>query len=246
MKVVVISLKKAVERRERVTSIMAKKGIRFDFFDAIDGRIGLPEDLQHCPDDMHRIIFRSRPLSLGEKGCFASHYRLWQQCVELNQPILILEDDFYPTDSFDSALSQIDETFKELEYLKIETFITPFCKLQKPTNTLQLSLLLDNSKGATGYALSPSGAKKLLAHAERWTCAVDNYISYSYIHGVTNFGLTEPAIFAPHDLGTYIQLGENTKKTPLYFKLTRELHRFYRFVRLSAYNRKLKRMLPIE
>jgi hypothetical protein len=29
----------------------------------------------------------------GHQGCFFSHWRLWHQCVELNQPIIVLETD---------------------------------------------------------------------------------------------------------------------------------------------------------
>lgn len=29
----------------------------------------------------------------GELGCYASHYLMWQKCVEINEPIIILEDD---------------------------------------------------------------------------------------------------------------------------------------------------------
>ena len=29
-------------------------------------------------------------LTIGEQGCFYSHYRMWQKCVELNEPITIL------------------------------------------------------------------------------------------------------------------------------------------------------------
>ena len=32
-------------------------------------------------------------LSPAELGCFLSHYRLWQVCCELNQPVIILEHD---------------------------------------------------------------------------------------------------------------------------------------------------------
>ena len=30
-----------------------------------------------------------------ELACFASRLSLWQKCVELNEAVLILEDDFY-------------------------------------------------------------------------------------------------------------------------------------------------------
>ena len=32
-------------------------------------------------------------LSPAELGCFLSHYRLWQVCCELNQPVIVLEHD---------------------------------------------------------------------------------------------------------------------------------------------------------
>ena len=38
-------------------------------------------------DDMQK---QSHP---GIIGCFDSHYRLWQKCCQLKEPILIMEDD---------------------------------------------------------------------------------------------------------------------------------------------------------
>jgi GR25 family glycosyltransferase involved in LPS biosynthesis len=34
-----------------------------------------------------------RKTSLGIKGCFLSHYLLWEKCIELNEPIMIFEHD---------------------------------------------------------------------------------------------------------------------------------------------------------
>lgn len=66
MKIYVISLERAVERRSRVESVLAARGIDFEFFNAVNGFEGLPERLQALPDDQHRIRFRSRPLTPGE------------------------------------------------------------------------------------------------------------------------------------------------------------------------------------
>jgi GR25 family glycosyltransferase involved in LPS biosynthesis len=41
------------------------------------------------PDD-HYIAKSNKP---GVKGCFYSHYRLWEKCAELNETICIFEDD---------------------------------------------------------------------------------------------------------------------------------------------------------
>ncbi|CCF80089.1 putative lipopolysaccharide biosynthesis protein [Helicobacter bizzozeronii CCUG 35545] len=34
-------------------------------------------------------------MSMGELGCYASHYSLWQKCIQLHEPIAILEDDVH-------------------------------------------------------------------------------------------------------------------------------------------------------
>ena len=57
------------------------------------------------------------PLTKGEVGCFLSHWRLWEKCIELNEPILILEDDAVCTDRFnikDSQTSKLLLASKEL------------------------------------------------------------------------------------------------------------------------------------
>ena len=61
MKIFVISLIGSVERRERVKQEL--NGVSFQFFDAINGREGLPESLEQRIDDNHRKLFRSRPLT---------------------------------------------------------------------------------------------------------------------------------------------------------------------------------------
>ncbi len=43
-------------------------------------------------------------LTLPELGCYLSHYLLWKECVKLNQPIVILEDDAMLESHFMQAL----------------------------------------------------------------------------------------------------------------------------------------------
>lgn len=61
-----------------------------------------PESINRAPDlffasynDQRKYIEKKLrvPFSETEKACFTSHYRLWETCVLLNEPILILEHD---------------------------------------------------------------------------------------------------------------------------------------------------------
>lgn len=237
MKIFVISLTNAIERRNRVQKVMDELHINFEFFDAINGFVGLPDRLTIYPDDLHRTICRSRPLTPGEKGCYASHYLLWEKCIELNEPILILEDDFLPTPYFLDVLATLNDIHHKYEYIKIEPQIGVSTQLET-INNMQIVLWHDNSRWTTGYSISTKGAQRLLRNSNRWLCSVDNYIGESYRTGLLCAGIIPYAIYSPHDMGSDIQNKVPLNKVPLHFKLIRELYRFYRTMRMYIWNRK--------
>ena len=85
----------------------------------------------------------------GAQGCFLSHYILWNCCIELNQPIVVLEDDA----EIIAPLNEITTTFDLL-------------KLHKPRADGQ-SKLGHWSTGAFAYWISPAGAKKLVEFSKQ-------------------------------------------------------------------------------
>jgi GR25 family glycosyltransferase involved in LPS biosynthesis len=52
-----------------------------------------PWNFKHGPSCQFSDEYRDSMRNPGEMGCFDSHYRLWEKCVELNEPIMIFEDD---------------------------------------------------------------------------------------------------------------------------------------------------------
>lgn len=235
VKIYVINLKRSTDRRQRVIDNLGNLKVPFAFFDAIDGRSTLPDDLEPLLDHNHRKWFRSRPLSPGERGVYASHFRLWQKCVELNEPIIVMEDDFLPTEFFTSALAIVPSLIdNRYEYLRLEAQDRGFSPIESD-GSYQTVLWHDNSKGARAYAISPSGAKKLIDGNRRWLCAVDNQIGESYRTKLVCAGLLPYAVYNPADFETTIQIGGKTK-VKVVFKLTRELYRFYRFIRQVIWN----------
>jgi glycosyl transferase family 25 len=111
------------------------------------------------------LLYKGRPISgsekPGHKGCFYSHYRLWQKCLELNEPIMIFEDDV-----------KLYRGYEEIEFQDV--LMISVCtewKISKPF----LSLLEDSDEpakalpydgecmiGTSGYIIKPHAAKKLL------------------------------------------------------------------------------------
>lgn len=239
MKIFIVSLDNATQRRNRVKEVMNDLGIEFEFFDAINGFNGLPDRLLGCPDDTHRKIFRSRPLTPGEKGCYASHYLLWEKCIELNEPIMVLEDDFLPTQYFMSVFTRLSCLHDKYEYLRLEPQIGDATSLEF-LDGLQILFWHNNVRSTTGYSISPSGAMRLVNHSKKWLCSVDNFIGESYRTGLKATGILPYAIYSPDDMESCIQNKVILEKVPLHFKLTREIYRFYRLVRMQIWNLKAK------
>jgi len=83
---------------------------------------------------------------LGVVGCFLSHYRLWNMCIKLNEPICILEHDV-----------TIHDKFPNTEFSDVYKFcIGPEAKLTYIGRWW--------ASGA-GYCISTLGAKKLVNFA---------------------------------------------------------------------------------
>lgn len=131
-------------------------------------------------------IYRRRPAEgdaikfgrPGVLGCFYSHLRLWQQCVDLDQPIMIFEDDvkFYrpwvPVEWRDVLILSLGKT----TYLE-EPWQT---YLENPSGHAQPMPYTNFSMpGTSGYAIKPKAAKSLIKTYREHYIASDNAINQS-------------------------------------------------------------------
>ncbi|WP_429022777.1 glycosyltransferase family 25 protein [Aeromonas allosaccharophila] len=232
MKIYVVSLERSCERRERITKHLSGLGIAFEFFSAVDGRA------EQTPgyDDEQRIKEKGHSLTLGEKGCFASHRALWEKCILLKEPMLILEDDVDFSDAFINCLKGLDEVVSRYSYVRLGR--GPLKKM--PIFGAHYSMQhLDGVNGHAvvkylrgpscchGYALSPAAAEKFLSYSESWWWPVDDYMDSEHIHGVCDYGI-EPPIVLQTDLPSEIGYSEreNKGKRSLFSRARKEVFRF--------------------
>ena len=116
MLVYVISLKHREDRRKEFISQNASKlsGHNWEFVDAVNGNQLNYETLVKLgfdTDKNWRDPLLDRTLTWGEVGCFLSHYRLWEKCVDADEPILVLEDDAIIRYDFDPEWLDGDLTY---------------------------------------------------------------------------------------------------------------------------------------
>jgi GR25 family glycosyltransferase involved in LPS biosynthesis len=140
-----------------------------------------------APDE-HYISKTNRP---GVKGCFYSHYRLWQKCAELDEPICVFEDDV----KIERALIPVD--FKDVLVITLgarksyryEEF------LYNPIGIPAAQYYHNASMpGTCGYLINPCAARKLLAEYKTSFLPSDNAMNkmvvdieiHNYLVGAAN------------------------------------------------------------
>ena len=111
----------------------------------------------------------------GVKGCFYSHYKLWQKCVELNEPIIIWEDDivltrpYIPVEWEDVLVLALGHQTKSGKYMKLLT--------EPNGDPSAVEYLQGSMPGCCGYAIKPHAAQKLLDTFTNTYLPADNAIN---------------------------------------------------------------------
>ncbi len=98
-------------------------------------------------------------------GCFASHFVLWEKCVELGEPIVIIEHDaVFETPVPKMRFKDIIYISRELEQLALRKY--PVQLRERNAKTREYYYSLVRLSGTCGYAVTPSGATKLIRAAK--------------------------------------------------------------------------------
>lgn len=189
MKVLVISLKRSCERRERMTKQLSEAGINFDFLDAIDAsKPNFP-----LSERRNEILSRKRfgyRLTEAEIACFSSHYHAWEQCVKLNKATLILEDNCDISEHLFSNLNVLSELSNKYHFIKLAaTGNKSFKTIERIDNTISIIRYRKRTCGIMGYVISPKAANKFITNAHRFIEPVDDFMEKPYKHGVSTYNL---------------------------------------------------------
>ncbi|XP_070531927.1 procollagen galactosyltransferase 2-like [Ptychodera flava] len=165
-----INLARRRDRRERMFWNLEQLGIDFKHFEAVDGNRDLTKEIIQ---DMGIVMlpgfadpYHGRELTMGEIGCFLSHYRIWQEVVNKSySKVMVLEDDIRFHFKFRERLQGVMNELRELHinwdlvYIgrkrldnSKESYVRGSRRLVWPYYTYW----------TLGYILSQKGAQKLL------------------------------------------------------------------------------------
>lgn len=253
MKAFIINLERSLDKKEYMQrqnqklfekNPSLKNKLEFIFFKAVDAKNKeYLEFKQHFPWWASWVL--GRELSDGEKACFASHYKLWQECIKLDKPIIILEDDVEFSDEFlNNGEEYIEELSKsEYEYVR---FCYLFDKKFYPLNENYI-LSFEKLAGTQGYVLKPSAANKFISKAKFIYTPVDDYMDMFYKHKVLN--IVKKPLLLKHNCklkSEISNLGRTNKKLKIHRKIVREIFRLYRDISRLLYVFYIKKKLNLK
>ncbi|BDR19536.1 MULTISPECIES: glycosyltransferase family 25 protein [Vibrio] len=227
MKVFVVSLARSLDRRERIEEKLKQQGIRFEFFDAVDGSVGR---FLHSEKSRPTITLRRKgyQLKTSEVACFASHYELWVRCIELDEPIVILEDNVDPVEGLKQVLEHTLPLTSNYDYIKLSaTQKCAFIPIVPIDDTHMLGGYSAGTCGTTAYIVTPKAASKFVTHAQEFIEPVDDYMEKPWRHGVQVYSVS-PDLFTRAEIASTIGGKRKDKsKMTLANKIYAELFRTY-------------------
>lgn len=218
----IVNLPARADRRVQLAAQMAMLGdYPYAFFPAVHGARQPDHPLfdHYDPVARARVKGRSNPLKPSQLGCFASHYLLWQECLESGRPLIVIEDDAIIQPNFADFLRQAPAIAQHWPLVWLHGSDKPG---RDPSIAIERAgpfVLHKKLKGhfrTVAYLITPEGAKALLRHCETWVYPVDDTMIRFYEHGVESIALqppcvthdddsasdiTGPSIRTPHSLG---------------------------------------------
>jgi glycosyl transferase family 25 len=186
---VVISLRSSVERREIVTNMMRELPWPWHFFDACT-----PEDERVLPYDPARALLRrGYRLKPGELACFESHFRCIREHAlapaSAPQYRIILEDDVLldPRYRFDCVPGLMSEL--GIHYLKLYSRFLTRARWLGRAGQRSLFRFVVPPYGNQAYAVSRTGAQRLVSSITRIDRPFDDEIERYWGHGLPTYAL---------------------------------------------------------
>ena len=182
LQILVISLKHSRERQAKVAGEMAKTGLAWGFLDAVDGSKLDMSRVAYDAAKVRRLL--GFELTPREIGCYLSHMKCWQACVDAGRPTLIFEDDFVVQPHFEAVLKTLVDDYKDWQIVRLQALCDSGHALVADFGAYRLVKNDSDPLGATAYLVNPASARVLLEGSTEIYEPLDHYIEHHEKHGL--------------------------------------------------------------
>ncbi len=143
--------------------------------------------------------------------------------MELDEPIIILEDDVIFNNNFAQGVSKL--ATQPFEFVRLMA-LKPIKNYEMLNENIMLTF--GRASGTQGYFLRPSAAQKLIEKARFFTYALDDFVDKYYYHGVFTL-IHKPYLIDMKHEGTTITMGEKTRMIRIWREVWRAIYKSYGF-----------------
>ena len=218
MRMFVINLARAKDRKQRATQQFARVGLKPEFHEAVDGR-KLTEDHYAEVDRRTRQRMGLRPQADGSIANWLSQRQVMREIVE-NGPetAAIFEDDAELSSELPAVLAAVEQRPAFFDIVKLnrrrpgKTFI-PYKQL---STGHRIGRVRYHDFGNEGYVITRDGARRFLESTPKMMWEIDMAINNYWENGLNIYYLDPPVVFhgGAHDS----QIEEDRRQS-------RQLHR---------------------
>ncbi|MEZ8351037.1 glycosyltransferase family 25 protein [Vibrio splendidus] len=190
MKSYCITLNGNDSRQKSTAGALKDVGVDFEFFIGVDARIDDHPLLKRIKNKsfLHNM---GRPHAIGEVGCYASHYLIWQKCIELDEPILVFEDHAdINTDIFRNTLIIAEQHIEQCGFIRLQDSKNKLHYSVDRYDAQHLVKYLKVPQGTACYAISPKAAHVFIEHSSTFNYPVDVFLRNTWVHKHPMFGVS--------------------------------------------------------
>jgi glycosyl transferase family 25 len=182
IQVLVISLERSTDRRGRVQQELKNFFLEWQFLNAVDG-FAL-KALPQCYDQVKVKRLQGYELTPGEIGCYLSHMKAWEKCVEQNKTMLVLEDDFVINGDLSNVFESLAQMDQKWSLVRLAALYDVQHQVIDRYDGVELLENKGDPVGAAAYLIKPSAAAQLIKHSSAIYEPVDHYLEHYGKHGV--------------------------------------------------------------
>ncbi len=182
LQVFVISLERSTERRGRVEGQLIKTDIQWQFLNAVDGYALPSMPSSYKQSKVKRL--QGYELTPGEVGCFLSHIKAWELCVQNNVTTLVFEDDFLVGENLEVVIEDLLSIADQWSLVRLSGIYETNHQILKNRPDYELVKNLGEPCGTAAYMIQPAAAKILLENAADIYEPVDHYLEHYSKHSL--------------------------------------------------------------
>lgn len=225
----VISLKKSIRRRKKITQRLHSLGLKFTFIDAVVG-----EDIPHA--EKSRLCSRKRkeflrfPLSNGALGCLMSHRLVWQKMQDDGiDCALVLEDDAIIATEVVDTLPLLENFKGNFDMINLhDRKGRPLIDVAQISNSHSLTTTRYNAIATVSYMINQKAAKHLLSISLPAIFEVDVLMNRWWEHGLQTLVVAPQVVCeddTPSTIGYDGKLKQAWSDDTIFLKFKRRLNR---------------------